>query len=203
MRPYLTDEERARIEQSIRAGEARSGAEIVFAASPCSDDYARWAALPVLVATIALALALHLLWPRLGAAWLLAAQLPLAAALWWVAHLRPILRWLVPDGAEVAAVRREAQRLFTEKALFETERRAGILIYVSALERRVEILADRGLDRHVDAATWQKHVLHIVEAIRAGRTASGVCDVIAQLSERLAAALGPDPAGKNELPDLA
>jgi putative membrane protein len=203
METLFDPEQRKRVEAAIRAAEARSRGEIVLAVAPRSADYARWLALPVLIATVAVAAGAHLLWPRLPAPWIFAGELPLAALLTAVARLRPVTRWLVPDGAEVAAVRREALRLFSEKAIFETEGRTGVLFYLSVLERRVEILPDRGLDAHVDAATWAQHAARLAEALRKGEAAEALCAVVTGLGARLEARLGPDPAGKNELPDLA
>jgi putative membrane protein len=199
--PLLAPDELARVEAAIRAAEAKSRAEIVLAISPRSADYGRWLALPVLLATLALATAAHLALPRLPPLLLLGAQLPIAALLWVIASRPAVTRALVPNGVEIEAVRREALRLFAEKALFETEGRTGVLLYLSALERRVEILADRGLAAHVDRETWRAHVAHLVQAIHERRAAAGLCEVVDRIGDRVAAALGPEATPRNELPD--
>ena len=197
----LSDEARARIAAAIAKAEARCQGEIVFVEAPRSADYARWLVLPVALATLTVASIGHLLLP-VPLLWLLASQAPLAGAFWWLANQRWLTLLLVPDVEEKNAVRGRALQLFTEHSLFETSNRAGVLIYLSAFERRVEILADRGLNNVIDASTWQQHVQLIVKTIRTDQTAQGVCEAVDRVAERIAQEWGPPNPAKNVLPDV-
>lgn len=198
----LSDEARAQIAAAIVAAERQCQGEIVFIEAPRSADYARWLVLPVALATLTVACIVHLLLP-VPFLYLLAGQGPLAAAFWWFANQRWLTLILVPDAEEKSAVRGRALQLFSEHSLFETDNRAGVLIYVSALERRVEILADRGLNKVIDASTWQRHVQAIVQSIRSERTAQGVCEAVGLIGQRIAQEWGPPNPAKNVLPDVA
>jgi putative membrane protein len=52
------------------------------------------------------------------------------------------------------AVRTHAAALFHDRGVANTSGETGVLLYVSLLERRMEVLADRGLLRRVMASDW-------------------------------------------------
>jgi putative membrane protein len=54
----------------------------------------------------------------------------------------------------------------------------------------------------VQISGWQQHVQHVVSAIRAGRAADGVCEVIAELGQVLAAQFPPRADDRDELPNV-
>jgi putative membrane protein len=192
MRSVLTPKERESLEAFIRSVEARTSAEFVVAVVPCSADYGRWVVAPALLATVIAALGLHLLFPAVGTRWWLLAVLPLFGAFWWLGHRPALLLRLAPNSEEVAAVRGEAMRLFADRSLFETQGRSGVLILISELEHRVEIVADRGVFGRLEPAAWDRHVATLTEAIRKGQTLSGLQAVI----EAIAATAGPPVTGQ-------
>jgi len=99
--------------------------------------------------------------------------------------------------------RERAVMLFGKLRVWDTERNNGVLIYLLLAEHSVEIVADRGLNAHVDAAGWK----HIIDAMRvelaAGRFEaglSGAVDAVDALLRRHFPA-SPGHADANELPD--
>ncbi|HEX2059667.1 MAG TPA: hypothetical protein VHK90_02920 [Thermoanaerobaculia bacterium] len=52
------------------------------------------------------------------------------------------------------AVRTRAAALFHDRRVSETEGETGVLFFASLLERRIEVLADRGVLRAVDPSEW-------------------------------------------------
>ena len=50
------------------------------------------------------------------------------------------------------SARDRAVMLFGKMRVWDTERNNGVLIYLLLAEHSVEIVADRGLNRHVEAA---------------------------------------------------
>lgn len=195
----VNEEGRKLITDAIAAAEKRSGVEIVFCEASRSDDYERWLALPMFLATLASALVLHGALPTLATVWLLLLQLPLAALWWGLLHVPVVGRWVIPDVIEIEAVRRRAVTLFAEHALFETPCRIGVLVLLSAFERRVHILADRGLNALISSEAWAADVEIIRQHIRVGTAATGVCKVI----DRIAASVPCDGVNvpQNFLPD--
>lgn len=199
----LSQAGRQRVEQAIADVEQRCGGEIVVAVVPQSGTYRAtrllWACgLTLLLALLTLALA-----PRLGVSllpsWIVLAQLPLAGLLYGLAGLRPVLLALTPDGQEVAAVHRHAQRIFLEHGVFETRRRVGILIVLSEFERRVEILADRGIHARVGVDGWRRHVAAIAQAARRGAAADGLCEAIQSMGDEVGKVISVDASPDNEL----
>jgi Predicted membrane protein len=99
-------------------------------------------------------------------------------------------------------VRLRAERAFYEEGLHKTKEGTGILIFLSLLERRVEILADQAIDARVPPGTWDTLVRDLVQGIRADRQTAAFCDVIRRCGDLLAIHF-PTHGGDNpnELPD--
>jgi uncharacterized membrane protein len=87
--------------------------------------------------------------------------------------------------------------------VWDTEQNNGVLIYLLLAEHAIEIVADRGLSRHVPDAQWQQVVRQMGEQFRAGRYEDGlkqaVDEVTALLVKHFPAGTGTPNA--NELPD--
>ncbi|MEP6602112.1 MAG: TPM domain-containing protein, partial [Nitrospirota bacterium] len=95
-----------------------------------------------------------------------------------------------------------AEQAFYKHGLHNTKGRTGILILVSLLERRVHVLADKGLNDRVPAGTWDGLVKGIINGIRTGQATDALCAAIATCGALLAhvspVGFGDNP---NELPD--
>jgi putative membrane protein len=197
----ISEPDRQRIERAIAAAEQRSAVEVVVVDSAASDSYAEPRALLAGALLIGAGLLAYELGPPLPGAWIFAGQALVAPLLWWLAGRRSVLRLLVAGPWAAGAVHARAQQIFVERGLTETHQRSGVLIAISELERRVEILADRGIHARVGDAGWQAEVQRLTRSIRAGRAADGVIEIIDELAERLSGPLPPLPEDRNELPD--
>jgi len=102
-----------------------------------------------------------------------------------------------------ATVRERAVAMFGKLRVWDTEHNNGVLIYLLLAEHAIEIVADRGLTRHVDAAQWQRIMTTMAAAFQGGKFEDGLNHAIdavdALLRERFA--LAPGEANPNELPD--
>jgi len=102
-----------------------------------------------------------------------------------------------------APARQRAMMVFAKLRVWDTERNNGVLVYVELADRAVEIVADRGIARHVEAAEWSRICEAMREAFRAGRfeqgAVEGVRAVGALLSRHFPLAEGVTRG--NELPD--
>src|SRR5438552_2634778 len=63
-----------------------------------------------------------------------------------------------------ATARERAVTLFGKLRVWDTAHNNGVLIYLLLAERRIEIVADRGLNRHVTPAQWQALIDGMAEA---------------------------------------
>ena len=102
-----------------------------------------------------------------------------------------------------AAARERALTLFGKLGVWDTEHNNGVLIYLLLAERRIEIVADRGIDARVGAAQWRALVDGMAAAFQAGRFEDGLNAAIDAVGARLAGhfPLAAGTRGVNELPD--
>ncbi|MES2183319.1 MAG: TPM domain-containing protein [Pseudomonadota bacterium] len=105
-----------------------------------------------------------------------------------------------------ATARNRALTLFGKLRVWDTEHNNGVLIYLLLADHAIEIVADRGLNLHVDSAQWQHLVAHMGDAFGAGRYEDGLTQALEEVSALLVDTF-PVPPGTedqprtNELPD--
>ena len=102
-----------------------------------------------------------------------------------------------------AAARERAIMLFGKLRVWDTERNDGVLIYLLLAEHAIEIVADRGLNAHVDKQAWQAMAQRMAGAFRAGRFEDGLTQALEEVSALLVTyfPLAEGEADRNELPD--
>ncbi|MGZ5130008.1 MAG: TPM domain-containing protein [Caldimonas sp.] len=102
-----------------------------------------------------------------------------------------------------ADARERAIALFGKLRVWDTEQNNGVLIYLLLAEHAIEIVADRGLTRCVDAAEWQRIAEAMRVAFRSGPLEPGVDQAIDAVGALLTAHFTrlPGAANPNELPD--
>ena len=76
------------------------------------------------------------------------------------------------------SARDRAITLFGKLRVWDTEANNGVLVYLLLAEHAIEIVADRGLSRQVDAAQWQALIAPMREAFRAGRYEAGLSQAV-------------------------
>jgi putative membrane protein len=195
------DQGRARVSAAVAELERESAGEIVVVSAPRADSYHDVRAFGAFAFALAFAGCLHVLVTAFAFSWVLALQLPAFLAAFALLRWPPLLRAALPHARVRAAVERRARDELLAQGVLETRERTGVLILLCELERRVVILGDKGVHARVQDAGWERHVAHIVAAIRAGRAADGVSEVIAELAKVLARDLPRSPDDVNELPD--
>lgn len=100
-------------------------------------------------------------------------------------------------------IRQRALTLFGKLRVWDTEHNNGVLIYLLLAERAIEIVADRGLERHVTREDWQAMMARMAVAFRDGRFEDGLTQALGEISAVLVEhfPLAPGQANPNELPD--
>lgn len=73
-----------------------------------------------------------------------------------------------------ATAHERALSMFGKLRVWDTEDNNGVLIYLLLVEHRIEIVADRGLSRHVAQAQWDEIVHGMSDTFRAGRIEEGL-----------------------------
>jgi uncharacterized membrane protein len=111
--------------------------------------------------------------------------------------------YLLRPGLMQTITRQRALAQFGKLGVWDTEHNNGVLIYLLLAERHIELVADRGLSRHVSPEAWQGMVQRLGLALRDGKFEAGLALAIADVSAVLVAhfPLAPGQVRRNELPD--
>ncbi len=171
---FLTPEERKRIEAAVIEAEKRTSGEIVTVVLGRSDSYpgARWRLAVAFYLLSALILMISI--PDLNPIWYLWAQLPALGLGYALGSFTAFQRWFLSDEKMDEEVKQRALQAFYSMGLDATRGRTGVLILVSMLEHRVEILADQAIHQKVSKDTWIRVVDELVDRIREGQLGSGL-----------------------------
>jgi uncharacterized membrane protein len=102
-----------------------------------------------------------------------------------------------------ATPRERAIALFGKLGVWDTEGNNGVLIYLLLAEHAIEIVADRGLSRHVDDAAWVAIADTMRDHFRRGDFAAGLEQAVDAVDTLLVRHFPrvPGDADRNELPD--
>ena len=100
-----------------------------------------------------------------------------------------------------AAVRTGAAAMFYEAGIANTTAEMGLLIYLSILERRLELIADRGVLKDVPSLEWNQMIFDLREA---GKTPEPqrLLEPLSRLGKLLACHCPATGENPNELPDM-
>jgi len=198
------------IREAVQRAERRTRGEIVPMVVPVSARYrdaSYLAGLIVALVTLAALVSVDYGWVRWRwtghhPGWMIVGVLAAYALGSFIGRFPRVIRLLISDERMAMKVRLRAERAFYEQGLHKTKEGTGILIFLSLLERRAQILADQAIDARVPPGTWEILVRDLVQGIRADRQTKALCDAIARCGDLLAlhfpASGGDNP---NELPD--
>ncbi len=102
-----------------------------------------------------------------------------------------------------AVARERAIAMFGKLRVWDTENNNGVLIYLLLAEHCIEIVADRGIARHVDAPRWAAIAALMSTALRDGHAEAGLDAAIEAVDALLVQhfALRDGEVNPNELPD--
>jgi uncharacterized membrane protein len=97
--------------------------------------------------------------------------------------------------------RERAREVFALHGVWNTEHNNGVLIYLLLADRRVEIVADRGIDARVEAAEWHAICRMMEGHFRTGAFEEGAIAGVRAVSALLARHYPGAGPGANELAD--
>ena len=97
--------------------------------------------------------------------------------------------------------RQRAVALFADYGVWDTEENCGVLLYVNLAERKVDIVADRGIDRRIAPATWQAICDVLTRGFARGEFEAATLAALDQVNSLLREHFPANGARPNELPD--
>lgn len=200
---FFTPEQQQRIEEAVRQAERRTSGEIVPMVVNSSYDYPRAEILGG--GLFSLATAVTASWAFGGSSvWVF---LPLFALGYFpfkllIRHTPALKRRLIHPGEILGEVEEKALVSFLEQGLHHTRDETGVLILLSLFERRVHVLADRGINAKVSPRVWDEVVSGVTEGIRRGEACEALCAAIGRCADLLEEHFPRKEDDSNELPDL-
>ena len=97
--------------------------------------------------------------------------------------------------------RARARALFSEYRLWDTEENSGVLIYLDLADHQVEIVADRGVGRLVQASEWQEICDTLTRELHRGAYREGAIAALEKLNALLHLKLPTNGQRENQLSD--
>lgn len=94
-----------------------------------------------------------------------------------------------------------ALEVFSRLRVWDTEHNSGVLIYLLLADRKVEIVADRGIHARVGNAGWEQICRDMEKEFRAGKFEEGVLLGIHAITALLQQHFPAQDGNRNELPD--
>lgn len=205
MSTLFSDQDKKLVEAAVKEAESRTSGEIVPVVVDTSGDYSfvghRLGMLGVVLATILMWLLPHsqnlfweftLVFAVQGCGWLLG---------WLLGQVPAVVRLLAGQGRMQTEVHESALASFLLNGLHRTKDRTGILVFISCLEHKVEIVADQGIHAVAGEGFWKKEVEAIAGGIRRGEGATVLAQTIREMGDKLAEHFPVKPGDRNELPN--
>jgi putative membrane protein len=113
----------------------------------------------------------------------------------------PLRMALTPGATKQRRVGRRAIAMFRASAEQKTRGRTGVLLYLSLLEHRAEILADSAIASKVEPEVWGEAMEVLIDHVKEGRTGQGIAEAVDKIGVVLAGCLPRTIGDENELPD--
>ena len=220
MRQRLSEADHDRVTAAVQAAEAKSDGEIVTIVAPRSDAYhdvaLHYAVLLMLLVPAGIALVPQGWidwWTTLLLGWnaqptrgevMLVVFAKLAGA-FLIGRLlfawMPLRMALTPGSTKTRRVRRRAIDMFRVTCERRTRGRTGVLLYLSLLEHRAEIVADKAIAEKTAPEDWGEAMAVLIAEVKAGRAGEGMALAVEKIGVVLARVIPPEADNPNELPD--
>jgi len=190
------------VEATVRDVESRTIGEVVVMVVDSSDPYLEAEVIGGIVGGGFVSLILTVLFFHSSILFFL----PLSFLLFFPAHLlmRGDHGWkafLLSAERKEHAVRERAVRAFFEKGLYKTRENTGVLFFLSLLERKVWVLADKGIYEKVNQDILDRYAKAVSQGVRDGRACEALCEAIEGVGQLLAKHFPMKPGDIDELPD--
>lgn len=203
---YLKSDDLGRVEKAIASAEKTTAAEIVPMIVHKSISTGHVAPLIFLGVLLACVLGVQSFYTGadgpipLWALEALSVIIAIAATL-VLKNIDVVQRFLTRDTDEIASVFRRAQLEFHLSNIKQTKAQTGVLIFISLLEHRAVILADKAISAKIPDETWKELVSKLLGEIKKGDMAGGLCVAIEESARKLAPLFPGSQNDHNELPN--
>ena len=106
--------------------------------------------------------------------------------------------WAVVNGLQP---RQRAQEVFSRLRVWDTQDNSGVLLYLQLAERRVELVADRGIAARVEPEQWQAICDDFSAEMRTQAPEQAVLNCLGRINALLVRHFPAESDNPRELPD--
>jgi putative membrane protein len=199
---FFTQQEKEGISRAIKSLETRTSGEVAVILVDQSDPYPEGEFLGGILIGGLLAFMVDL-WFFRGQIWFL---IPLHFLFFLPLYLLfqkiPVLKTpFLGAGRKETAVRRRALQAFYEKGLHKTHRNTGVLFFLSLLEKKVWVLADKGIYEKIKQETLNQFAAQVSGGVRDRQAGQALIQAIQGAGNLLAEHFPATLGDEDELPD--
>ncbi|TAL28261.1 MAG: hypothetical protein EPN94_00575 [Nitrospirae bacterium] len=197
---FFTEEEKEKIKETTRYVESKTIGEVAVMVVDNSDRYIESEIIGGMLLGSLVALGLSVLYFN-SSLWF---YVPLSFLLFlpfrFLFKKLPVFKTAFTGKKRMAeAVRLSAVRAFYEKGLYKTKRNTGVLFFISLLERKVWVLADKGIYEKIEQETLNKFAKIVSHGIGEKHACEALCAAIKESGELLAEHFPITPGDTDEL----
>lgn len=197
----ISNEDKQLIRDAIKKAESKTSGEIVPVIISRSDFYPAVHFRLALIVGILCSLIIYNVYDFDDPIVLIWGQFPGIFLGYFLGYI-PFLKRLFTTKAEMQEeVYQQAIQMFYENSVSITKDRTGIMIFISLLERKVQVLADCGINEKVAADYWNNIVENILSSIKTGKLIEGMAQAIDSCGQSLIENFPIQDDDKNEISD--
>ena len=199
---FFTAEEKERLKAITQEVESRTIGEIVLMVVDQSDHHIEAEVLGGVLLGSLLSLIVTLLYFH-SSIW---SYVPLSFLFFFPCRflfqrIEALKRLFIGVRRKEEAVRLRAERAFFEKGLYKTKKNTGVLFFLSLFERKIWVLADKGIYEKMDQETVNGFAKEVSRGIREGRACEALSKAIQGIGVLLSKHFPITPDDTDELPD--
>jgi putative membrane protein len=199
---FFTAEEKERLKTTTQEVESKTIGEIVIMVVDHSDHYIEAEVLGSVLLGSLLSLILTVLFFH-SSIW---SYIPLSFLFFfpcWLLFIKVevLKKRFIGTRRKEEAVRLRAERAFFERGLYKTKKNTGVLFFLSLLERKVWVLADKGIYDKMDQETLNRFANEVSKGIREGRACDALSQAIQEIGVLLSKHFPTTPDDTDELSD--
>jgi putative membrane protein len=199
---FFTDAEKVRIKEATVSAESRTSGEIAVMIVDESSQYHEAEIIGGVILGSFAALLITTLFFHDSIWWYIPFSFVLFFPAWFLFKRSHALKiHCIGHKRKEKAVKERALKAFYEKGLYKTKHNTGVLFFISLLERKIWVLADKGIHEKIKQVTLNKFARHVSQGIEKGRAADALIETIGEAAGLLAQYFPCESGDINELPD--
>jgi putative membrane protein len=184
---FFNEEEKERLKTMTREVESRTIGEIVVMVVDRSDHYIEAEVLGSVLLGSLLSLILSVLFFHASLWFYIPLSFLFFFPFWFVfIKVEALKRLFIGSRRREEAVSLRAERAFFERGLYKTKKNTGVLFFLSLLERKVWVLADKGIHEKMDQGTLNRFANEVSRGVREGRACDALSHAIQEIGVLLA-----------------